>query len=228
LSWASKKQSKEIALMFKRVFIVVALLTLIVSCASSHIPTHHEVNRCEAKYSYLSQTGYDINVSQYTSKNIAVDTSGLNINLSKIDRLTNEVEDCLKNIFGNPPILPDDIVKNGECVGKTFDFPIRRECLVVKVADDWFLSKYEYGGTHHQQLPWTNGGQCTNKGLPAGVCYYRVGIQDNLTIVVPPSFYLYKDGLVRVVTGCHNPWYAESLANCMNPSTDPLGDGSEP
>lgn len=211
----------------KKIISTLFVLSVILACGPDK-PTHKEFNRCPAKYPFNDQTGYDINQDQFTAKRIAVDTSKLNINLSKVDRLTDEVEACLIKTFGNPPVMPEETIKGGKCLGSTFDLPIRRECLVVKVASDWFLSKYEYGGTHHQQLPWTNGGMCTNKGLPAGVCYYRVGIQDDLTIVVPPSFYLYKDGLVRIVTGCYDPWFADALANCMEPTTEPLGDGSEP
>lgn len=203
------------------------LLATIISCSSKE-PNHKAYYRCDANYDFPDQTAYDIHPSLATRDFILVDASGLDINLDKIDRLTNEVEECLTKTFGNPPILSEQTVADGQCQGGTFELPIRRQCLVVKVAKDWFLSKYEYGGTHHQQLPYTNGGMCTNKGLPAGVCYYRAGIQDDLTIAVPPSFYLYKDPLVRIVTGCRNPWYSNDLAACMEPTTDPLGNGTEP
>lgn len=212
--------------MNNKAILIIPVLIGLVCCSSPS--THHSNNRCEAKHSYPNQTEYDVYPSALTPENIAVDVSKLNINLNKIDRLTDEVEECLIKTFGINPRLSKETIINGECEQETFDLPIHKECLTVKVADDWFLSKYEYGGTLHQQLPYTNGGMCTNKGLPAGVCYYRVGIQDGLTIAVPPSFYLYKDALVRIVTGCHNPWYAEQLANCMEPSTNPLGDGSQP
>ena len=208
--------------------IFLTLLAILIACTSAD-PLHKSYDRCAPQHFFTDQTNYNVTPTEFTPKNIAVDPSGLNINLSMIDRLTDEVETCLTNTFGKDGILPPDVVKDGQCIrNNTFQLPIHRECLTVKVANDWFLSKYEYGGTLHQLLPYTNGGQCTDKGLPAGVCYYRVGIQDNLTIVVPPSFLLYKDGLVRIVTGCYNPWYAPSLAACMNPTTGALDDGSQP
>jgi hypothetical protein len=211
----------------KKLVSTLLVAATLLACASDK-PKHDSFVRCEPRYDYADQTNYDVHPDKTTPQNIAVDTSGLNINLAKVDRLTQEVEECLAQTFGNPPVLPPETVTNGQCVANTFELPIRRQCLTVKVASNWFLSKYEYAGTHHQQLPYTNGGMCTNKGLPAGVCYYRAGIQDDLTVVVPPSFYLYKDPLVRIVTGCRNPWYADLLANCMGPTTEPLDDGTQP
>lgn len=207
----------------KRLLLFTIAITIIIACSSAK-EIHRAHVRCEARYRFPDQTSYDVSPEKTTKTNIAVDTSGLNINLDKIDRLTSEVEECLSKL---PPLSKEDVM-NGQCVSATLELPIKRECLTVKVASDWFLSKYEYNGTHHQQLPYTNGGQCSYKGLPTGVCWYRCGIQDNLTIVVPPSFYLYKDPLVRIATGCANPWYVSSLANCMEPTTSPLGDGTEP
>jgi hypothetical protein len=213
--------------MIKQIGLFLGAALVLLSC-SSKTPDHIAFNRCEARYHYYDQTNYDIKPNATTNTNIVVDTSGLSININKIDRLTTETENCLIKTFGNPPLIPDETVKAAQCVSNTFELPLRRNCLVVKVANNWFLSTYDYGGTKHQQLPYTNGGQCTAKGLPAGVCYYRVGIQDDLTIVVPPSFYLYKDALVRISTGCGNPWMSEQLSACMEPTTNPLDDGSQP
>jgi hypothetical protein len=183
---------------------------------------------CDATYLYQNQTNYKVTATQTTANGIKVDSSGQAINLSKIDRLTDEVERCLIAQFGNPPIVPPIVVMQGLCQSNTFDLPIKRACLTVKVPSDWFISQYEYGGSKHQLLPYPAPEQgCLDKGLPAGNCYWRAGIQNNLTIVVPPSFYLYKDPLIRIVTGCNNPWGSPPLAVCANPSTMPLDNGTE-
>ena len=196
-------------------------MVLIMGCGSPN-PPHHRVDRCKANYSQQDQTNYDVFLTETTETNIIVDTSGLSVDLKTIDRLVNEADECLLATFGNPVIIPDDVIRDGKCISNTFELPIKRDCLVVKIASDWHLSQYEYGGSKHQLLPYTNGGNCTYKGLPDGVCYWRAGIQDNLTIVVPPSMYLLKDPLVKITTGCKDPWYAPKLAKCMTPTTNPL------
>lgn len=217
--------------MFNKYFafgiITIIVGTFISACFTP--PKHTYRNRCKAKYTFADDTDYVVNNDTFTSQNIEVDRSGMNINLAMVDRLTNEVEKCLTETFGNPAVLPEEVSKTAWCRGNTtFDLPLHRECLTVKVANDWFLSQYEYGGSKHQQLPYTNGAECTYKGLPSGPCYFRVGIQDDNTIVVPPSFYLYKDALVRIATGCSYPWFHPSLAKCMEPTTKPLDNGSQP
>jgi len=227
LVWLLKKQLNNWRSMkyVKHIFSLASISALIISACGPH---HQSFKRCDPKFYFVDQTNYDVNPKFYTPRNIAVDTSGLDINLNMIDRLTNETEQCLMDTFGNPPTLSPKVASNGWCQSFTFDLPVHRECLVVKVASDWFLSTYDYNGSKQQQLPYSNGGSCTDKGLPPGKCYYRVGIQDNTTIAVPPSFYLYKDGLVRIITGCKNPWYSDPLANCMNPTTQPLDNGMQP
>lgn len=208
-------------------FVILCLIILSNGCG----PDHNIYNRCSQKYVYSPQTKYDINPTWFTTNNIAVDTSGLNINPNRIDRIVNEVESCLVAAYGNPIVLPPDVVKNGLCEKNTFDVPLHRECLVVKIAGDWKLSQYELGGSLQQLLPYTNGGTCKDKGLPDpnAVCYYRNAVQDYYTAVTPPACYLLKDAVVRLLTGCHNPWYAgEVFSACMTPSTGPLDDGSGP
>lgn len=196
---------------------------LIISCSE---PAYIRPN-CKAKFYNPDQTHYVVRPNETTKQNIEVDDSGLSINLKMIDRLTNEVESCLIEKFGSPIVLDKEIVQQAQCRSNSFDLPLPRQCLVVKVAPDWFVSQYEYGGSKHQLIPYTNGGICTDKGVPVQTCYYRAGLQDDFTIVVPPSFYLYKDPLVRIVTGCLNPWNNPQLSECMFPTTKPLDNGSQ-
>lgn len=184
--------------------------------------------RCSAIYDFPDQTSYEVNANLLSPKSIAIDTSGLNISTKLVDRLTDEVETCLIKNFGNPPILPPDVQRDGSCPGETFQLPIRRQCLTVKVANDWFLSENEADGSKQQLLPFVAGYGGCGKGLSGDdPCYWRAGIQDNLTIVTTPSFYLYKDPLVKITTGCTNAWFDAKLAACMLPTTKPLSDGSE-
>lgn len=182
---------------------------------------------CCDLYGYASQFHYDVRPSQSTSKGIAADLTGQDISLEAIDRLTDEVETCLRLAFGDPPIIPEDVRQKAACRGKTFRLPLARECFVVKIPDDWELSCDQ----SQQVLPLKSTSYrppdklCEDKGLeptPECPCRWRAGIQDDNTIVVTPSLYLYKDPLIRMVTGCNNPWGHPVLAHCVAPSTPPL------
>lgn len=189
------------------------------------LPAPH--SRCTPTYYWPDQTHYDVSPNVKTTKNIDVDTSGLNINLEVIDRLTSEVETCLSS-FGNPPHLNNKIMIDADCQSETFDLPIHTECLTVKVAKDWFLSDLDFAGSKQQLLPYVAGyGDC-GKNFSYGPCYWRAGIQDNLTIVSTPSFYLYKEPILKIATGCKNPWNSPELAACMVPTTNALDDGNQP
>lgn len=48
-------------------------------------------------------------------------------------------------------------------------------------------------------------------------CHYRVAITGK-TLIVPPDARLLKDGMVRVITGCTNPWAHPLLSECARPS----------
>lgn len=198
------------------------LLVALVACG------HHATVRCRPQYGVVSQSAYDVRPNATTPHGIAVDTSGLAINLARIDRLTDELEACLVAQFGNPPRIALSDALPGECMDPYFDLPVKRGCIVVKIAADWRESRYAYAGSKQQLLPWTNGGGCTDKGMPPGVCWYRVTVQDDLTVVVPPSMLMLKEGLLRITTNCHNPWRSPALAACMLSTDDPMGDGSAP
>lgn len=198
--------------------ILLVILLIIFGSSCGNNP-----NRCEFVYYLPEQTDYSVDATELTPKNIAIDPSGQNISGSLVDRLTDETEACLIKNFGNPPILSEETQTDAICYGSSFILPIRRECLTVKVSNDWFLST---DGTQ-QLLPYIGGyGDC-GKGLPGdGPCYWRAGVQNNLTIATTPSFYLYKDPLVKITTGCTYPWFDAKLAECMEPTTEPLSDGS--
>lgn len=154
-----------------------------------------------------------------------------------IDMQIDDVEQCLRDAFlenhpGSGPgqggvqgVLDAATISGAHCDGSTFPLPIARGCLNVKVAPDAMISA---DGTQ-EVLPATGPAAiCISKGLcPAGAtdlecpCHVRAGIQDNAVIVVTPSAYLLKDPLIRMVTGCNNPWIG-ALAKCAAPSVPAL------
>ena len=168
-----------------------------------------------------------VSANQLTPKNIALDTSGLNINTKRIDRLVDETEACLARTFPGG-ILPDSVVKQAACKSNRFNPIVPRECITVKIISDWTLSTVSFAGSKHQLIPGVIAEGCTEKGMSPGACYKRVGILDNTTIVVPPSMYVFKEPIVKITTGCYQPWSSPALSACMTPTTGALDDGTGP
>lgn len=187
---------------------------------------HHTA--CESEFCSSQKWGYaghefdvyDVRYTLKTSKGIMYDSSGVLFEHEIIDRLTNEVEACLESRFGGT--LTKDVLDASGCPEQQFKLPIDRSSFVVKVAQDWQLSCDQT----EQVLPITAGAAgCVAKGLiPTEFCpcRWRAGIKCPNVLIVTPSFFLYKDVLIRYITGCINPWASPTLAECAAPTTQPL------
>lgn len=180
------------------------------------------------------RAGYDVHPTLTTPKGIRVDPTGQPVDLLVIDRLTDEVEACLKEQIGTGPDIPSNIAKDGLCGDCSYNWPIDRSRIVVKIPSDWTLScdKTE------QVLPVLAGDLgCLAKGLTPTEkcpCRWRALLQTVETngadgasgvIVTTPNFFLYKDPLIRMVTGCQKVWADPALAKCASPTTAPLYHG---
>lgn len=180
-------------------------LVFLIGCLDSGI--------CYQNY-YQSQFNYKIKADQVTESGIKIDIDVEDFDSDRIDQLVNETEACLQTTFPDG-ILSDDVVHDAQCQNRSFNPVISRECFKVKVPDDWVFSCD--GST--QLLPQVAPQRlCGDKGLEADPncpCRWRAGIQDNTVIVTTPNLKLFKDPLVRIVTGCNNPWYSKPLADCM-------------
>lgn len=129
-----------------------------------------------------------------------VDDSGQNVSGALIDRLTSEVAACLK-------------------------VSVDPKSFTVKVPADWGLS---CDGSQQVLTAIAPGTGCEAKGMHPDQqcpCRWRVLIQCPNVIVATPSLYLFKDALVRWVTGSRNPWADPELAKCASPTTGPLSLG---
>lgn len=184
---------------------IVTSIAFLISCTPPY--------ECKS-YNYHSQFDYNVNAAKITDDSIQVDTSGNIIDLSEIDRLTNETELCLIEEFGNPPVIPEEVVKQSDCLFDTFDIPFARECITVKIPNDWIWS---CDGTQ-QLLPYKAPQKlCDEKGLYYNQdcpCKWRGGIQNNHIIVTTPNMIVYKDPLIRMMTSCNNPWAHPKLSRC--------------
>jgi hypothetical protein len=137
---------------------------------------------------YLTLKHYETDFTQKTPGGIWVDATGQTPYLAKIDALTDELESCLGT-------------------------RINRECLGVKIPDDWFVS--ECSGEELLPIP-ADPALCDAKGLSRDCgCYWRVETQDDNIIVVPPGLELYKAELARIVTGENNVWVVPRITACL-------------
>ena len=165
-------------------------------------------------FNYASQFNYKTNFNQTTPLGIQIDTSNQQIDLNLIDALTAEVEQCLTKNFPNHT-LPANVMISGQCAVKLFDCPFNRSCFKIKIPNDWVWSCDKT----QQLLPYnTPQAGCIAKGLMPNAecpCRWRGGLQGNI-IVTTPSLIIYKDPLIRLLTGCNNPWSDPILAECAS------------
>lgn len=190
---------------------------------------------CRQLFPQVTQTSYAVAATHTTPKGTHYDPSSLLINPRLIDRQVDEVEACLSaaypDRFIESTVGGRDVVDGAAC-GRShrFTLPIDRGCLWVKVAADWHLSESEFAGSKQQLLHdiASESGDCGKGETGPGACFWRAGVQDKVTIVTTPSFYVFKDPLVRIVTGCALPWSSPRLTACMTPTTTALSDGSNP
>ena len=188
------------------------LLVLLCGCGS---PTP-QIPYYQHNYSdQFADHPYSVLPDAKTEEGIRVDTSGIYVDLKDLDMQTGDVEDCLKAQFGSGR-LPPELVQQASCDSDQVSLPIVRSWLTVKVAKDFLFSCDGSQEVLPVQAPDV---LCVAKGeTPTAMCpcYWRAGIEQNRYIVVTPNLYLFKDPLIRMVTGCDNPWVG-ALATCAQP-----------
>lgn len=172
---------------------------------------------------------YTPNLTHTTHAGTQYDPGGQNISPELIDRLTDEAESCLHETFPDGK-LPISVVGSSQCLTYSFAHPLDHTSFNVMIPNDWMLSC----DSSQEVLPTpveSGDAGCVAKGLDPNEkcpCRWRAGIRCPNTIIATPSMYLYKDALVRFITGCRNPWASPELHKCVSPSTTPLSDGSDP
>jgi len=176
------------------------------------------------RISNMSLDDYDVKVNTKTPAGIPVDTGGINYDLAYIDDMTYEVKDCLAKNFPDFTIS-DEVFKASYCRSKDFSSSYHAAwnfgCWQVKIDNNWVKSCDGKQQLLSEISPTMPGQSCGGKPnvIPTKECpcRFRVGIIGK-TIVVPPDARLFKDGLVRAITGCENPWGHSLLAECAKPS----------
>lgn len=184
-------------------------------------------------YSFGEFDSYTFNSSLKTPKGIAYDPSGQDISPQLIDQITDQVELCLYQAFGETPgqsvsIDLSSIRQTYTCFNDSLHLPIDRQGFNVIIPSNWQLSCDK----SQQVLATVAGGVGTvcdfgEVATADCLCHWRAGIKCPDTLITTPSFYLYPDVLIRHTLGCADPWASAQLANCASPLTQPLSDGSK-
>ncbi|MBN1585434.1 hypothetical protein JW899_03645 [Candidatus Uhrbacteria bacterium] len=182
---------------------------------------------------YIENRGsnFDVVPTGKTPDGIAVDDNLVGFSQEGlgeiIDRQASEVEECLERNFGSGLDFPFIVTANGDCTEEVgTGLASFREEIAVEISGDFSIS---HDGTQKLLPLKAEDSVCLAKGLDPkkGQCRYRVSVQNCTEIIIPPSGYLFKDGLIRVITGCANPWGHPLLAECAAPSVPALS-GIEP
>lgn len=210
----------------KTFFGIVVFCVLIVALVPRSTGCLYNCGEEHWGYTIGTFNAYKLGELHKTSKGIAYDPSGMNISPELIDRLTDEVEECIAKTYPGGAISKD-LQVSAQCWGSSF-FPIDRSSFVVKIVSDW-----EYSCDKTQQVLPVDApeigcfakGQTPTEQCP---CRWRAGIECPNILITTPSLYLYKDVLVRFLGTCADPWNTPVLAKCVEPTTTPLNDGSDP
>jgi hypothetical protein len=149
---------------------------------------------------WAQRYGYYLDVyPAYPFKATVVTPSGIAIDMSG------------KNIPGLPAAVEASVLEVQSCLGKSID----RSAFRVKVPPDWMKS---CDGSQ-EVLPFATPdrfckGEAATNGCP---CRYRALLQEPNIVVVTPNLLLFKDALVRLLTGTADTWSTPSLAKCLAP-----------
>jgi|GEM_PF-2021513 hypothetical protein len=181
-----------------------------------------ERNNCYRNH-YQSLTNYEVKPTAVTPKGIGVDPGGQVVDLQKIDRLTDELEACLNQTFGENPTITADLAMQADCrpdgwwpkTHINLPISIKRGCVTIKIPDDWTISSCSGEEVLNLMAPEE---LCRAKGViptPECPCRWRVATQDDNVIVTPPGLKLYKAELARIATGCNNVWLLPQIATCL-------------
>jgi len=172
--------------------------------------------------SYAYYTDYDVNIDHYTPNGIPVDVGNVYADFKVIDDKALEVKACIKKNFPDLRVSKE-VRLLGECSSVDFKSSYWNAwnygCWQVKYDPDWSI-----GCSGNQVLsqgpPMPPGTQCggkkdmiTTKDCP---CRYRMAVFEK-TFVITPDARLFKDGLIRAITSCKNPWGHPLLSECASP-----------
>lgn len=170
-------------------------------------------NQCYPEAQWPNYTAYEVTVTHDTPHGIHLDDPKHELDPDHVDRVVQRVVDCLAPLKDNP--LSEAERGEALCYGTpTLEV---RQCLVVKMAPDWRVSKCTGEQVFPCNVPIES---CTSKGQIPTVecpCSCRSIVQDNTVVLATPNMRIFPAYLTTLLTGCFRPWTAR-LAHCSDNS----------
>jgi hypothetical protein len=204
----------------KRFSLLLCVCLLVIGCRAS-------MKDCGVFTAPNMDTHYyrgSIEVDARTPLGIPVDTGGVKHDLNRIDAMAMEVKACLAKNFPERWISKEIRTKafcHAQDFSAAFKAAFEFGCWQVKIDNGWVASCDGTQQLLSAKTPTLPSQTCGSKvglyGTEECPCRYRVA-QTGKTLIVPPDARLFKDGLVRIATGCQNPWAHPLLTECVRPS----------
>lgn len=195
--------------------LLCAALVGLFGCASS--PERHSSDEGGYPGYRGNITSYRVTPDRRTPGGILVDDQSHLLADDRIDAMTDAVEACLAR---SPDAWTPAQIIAGHCLGPETRHSVRRDWFDVKVPPDWYVSPC----TSEQLFPCdVDQDLCMTQKPELGEwseredcpCACRGTVQGNRTIVTTPAAPLFKATLVKLVTGCYQPWAIEELRPCL-------------
>lgn len=187
--------------MTRRLKLLLALAPIVCGMAVAWI-----VGGCGCPHSvHAPLSAYNLEASlplaTVTPLGIRVVTNGQDVDLAKVDADFTAVSACMKDWFKKTPWISFDA-----------------KCVSVYIVTDWRFACEDPKMQIFGEAPF---GACADKGFvprEGCVCGWRTAVQGD-TVIVPPSLYMLKAGLVQYFSGysAYDVWNTLDLAKCANP-----------
>lgn len=199
---------KGIIMSSRYIFLLYIIILVLISCTNN--TTYKDSAPQCIKYGNLDSLAeqwgmiphYKVMTNIVTTNGINIDTSGQEINITDVENLINNIDQCM--LLLEPTI-------EGYCLSKVFVKP-DKTCITIKVVNDWFI-----GCSGNQLLPWLAPEEaCYNKKHYDCPCHWRSGMQDGHTVITTPNFLLFADWYIKVFYGCWQPWNDQNISKCAS------------
>ena len=162
---------------------------------------------------------FDVDWSEVTPSGIRTDRSTVEIDTGHIDTIVGMMASCVDELI-DKRYSP---VPQAQCLSWVLEQrqdPCIQDCLKIKMVEpvkSLCSGEHTLGVTAPEEL-------CIRKGLVPDdrcPCQWRWVVQRDYELIttIDQSGYPYLYDVVRIMTGCNNPWKDEELLQCIWEST---------